>query len=1107
MISKTDIENVHPLSPIQQGVLVHCLQTPGSSSYFGQQVYELEGSLDVACLQRAWQSALDRHSVLRSAFLWEGVDRMLQVVFRHVSVPWDYQDWKSVEEVDRREHLDRFLQADRGKGFNLAQAPLLRIAVIALTERNYYFVLSQHHLLLDGWSYGLLLKEVMAHYRALSAGRSLEIPVPRPYQEYVQWLEEQEIWEAEAFWYPRLSDFDHPTALPFIKPGRASGTFAEREWQLTQHEAQRLQSFVQQRHFTISTVIQGAWAVLLGRHSCQQDVLFGNTVSVRPAALAGVERMIGLFINTLPARVHLDQHEAVNDLLLRIQTEQIEARDHGFASLAQIHGWSGVARDRALFDSILVVENYPVNVFETEYSMDPVGDDSLRVGNAGGFARTHYPLTIHVLMMPRLVVQFVYDRGKFSDEAIDLLVNQLQILLDGMVSNLESRLSDLRMISLAQEQHLLSISRGREQQARYSGLSEAIAQQASRAPEATAILCGSLRLTYRELEQRTTQVARYLAALGVETGACVAVCMERSVEMIVAILGVLKAGAAYVPLDPRYPAERIEYMVHDCKAPVLLMHSRTAGRLHVGSAIAISLDEEWDQISNRDDASFERHIEPGHLAYVMFTSGSTGKPKGVGVTHEGMMNYLNWAVEFYAVAQGSGAPMISSFAFDLSVTSLFTPLLASRTLYLLEEHQDLGSLAEVAASSEKFSFIKMTPSHLRALTQLLLARSNGNPATGARAFILGGEQLLAADLSPWNRQSSSLRIINEYGPTEAVVGCVAHEVRTIDGANAVPIGCPITNAEVFVVEEEGRMAAMGVPGELLIGGACLARGYMNDPAMTAARFRPHPFSTKPGARLYCSGDLARWNENNQLEYVGRMDQQVKIRGHRVEVSEIETIFSLNPDVRSCAVQACHEKADAPDLRLVAYVVPASPSIELDMLKDWLRKRLPEYMVPAVFVRLDWLPLNSNGKIDYRRLPAPDGAATASAAQFEPPITDTEKALAAIWEGLLGRKQLGRHESFFNAGGHSLLVTQLVSRVHDDMQLEIPFNLVFEFPTIAELSRKIDELRQDLKVQLPPLGADGPEHRPELLVQSLDSFSEKEIDAYLAKFSTSDVPQS
>ena len=580
---------------------------------------------------------------------------------------------------------------------------------------------------------------------------------------------------------------------------------------------------------------------------------------------------------------------------------------------------------------------------------------------------------------------------------------------------------------------------------------ELFERQAARTPDAVAAVFGDRQVSYRELNERANKVAHHLRGRGVGPDVLVGVCLNRSPELVVAILGVWKAGGAYVPLDPAYPPERLSFMVRDARTRVLLTEEKCRGLFPPSGAEAICLDTEW-QIFDREPGDNPASLaDPSNLAYVIYTSGSTGQPKGAMIVHSGLVNYLWWAIEAYAVEPGRSAPVHTSISFDLTVTSLFTPLLAGGTVELLPEDVGAQNLLAALRRQGDRSLVKITPAHLELLGQQL----DPEQVPGmCRTFVIGGENLLAENLRLWREHAPATRLINEYGPTETVVGCCVHEVQPGDPlSGSVPIGRPVANTQLYVLDENLEPVPPGEMGELYIGGAGVARGYLNRPELTAERFLPDPFGGVRGARMYKSGDLARYRPDGVLEYLGRADDQVKIRGYRIELGEVEAALAARPQVRSCAVVAREDEGG--DRQLVAYVVPRDGKApRVQELRAFLREKLPDYMVPARFVQLDLLPLTPNGKVDRRALPAPprevpgdgDGGA---------PRTETEKRIAAIWGELLKLDRIGIHDDFFDLGGDSMAAVALVAHLHETFDLELDLAGLFDRPTIAGLSELVD----------------------------------------------------
>jgi amino acid adenylation domain-containing protein len=577
--------------------------------------------------------------------------------------------------------------------------------------------------------------------------------------------------------------------------------------------------------------------------------------------------------------------------------------------------------------------------------------------------------------------------------------------------------------------------------------------QVERTPDAIAVIFGDQRLTYRELDRRANHLAHHLRTLSVGPDVLVGLCVERSLEMMIGLLGILKAGGAYVPLDPSYPPERLAFMLADSQAPILLAMRATRAGLPAYTGTLICLDADWATTAQESHERPCNQTTPDNLAYVIYTSGSTGTPKGVAIEHRGLVNYLHWGIRAYAVEEGRGAPVHSSIAFDLTITGLFAPLLVGRATWLLPEEGSIEALSTLLRQETNFSLVKITPAHLQLLSQQLRPQ---DVAGRTRMFVIGGENLTAETIAFWEKSAPDTVLINEYGPTETVVGCCVYRVpRGAHTAGSIPIGRPIANTRIYILDEDRQPVAVGTPGELYIGGAGVARGYLNRPDLTAERFLPDPFSA-PGARLYKTGDLARYLPDGTIEYLGRLDDQVKIRGFRIEPGEIIAVLNRHPAVRASHVAAREHRAG--DLRLVAYVAPMPGcDVTADTLQAFLGDYLPEYMVPAAFVRVAALPLTSNGKVDRFALPEPDAANSMRAASDSGPLTPTQERLAAIVATVLGLERVDVDDDFFLLGGHSLLGVQLISRIRDTFGVDLRLLTVFDAPTVTELSDQIERI--------------------------------------------------
>ncbi len=1081
-MNQKNIEDIYPLSPMQQGMLFHSLYAPKSGMYVEQLSLELHGNLDIAAFKLAWQEVLNRHSVLRTAFVWENLEKPLQVVGRQVSLPWQQLDWRELSTVEQQQQLEALLEAEQKRAFELSKAPLMNLTLIQLAENGYEFIWSHHHLLLDGWSLPLIFKEVIAFYSAFCQGENLHLEKPRPYRDYIAWLQQQNLFEAEIFWREALKGFTAPTPLISIcsdLAGKAEKqeseggnliseikrnsttknwdeeSYYEQQLRLSTEATATLQSLARKEQLTLNTIVQGAWALLLSRYSGEEDIVYGATVSGRPPMLTGAESMVGLFINTLPVRVWVDPLAFILPWLKQFQVQQVELRQYEYNPLVDIQGWSHVPRGVPLFESIVVFENYPVDPRAQQV------DSNLEIGNFRTFGKTNYPLTVMVIPGSELLLKIKYVGDRFHSDTIERMLGHLETLLLNIANNPHQRLYDLPLLTAAERHQLLEEWNDTKKDYPLDlCIHQLFEMQVEHQPDAIAIVFENQYLTYRELNQRANQLAHYLQSLGVEPEVLVGICLERSLKMIIALLAILKAGAAYVPLDPAYPQERIAYILEDAQISVLLTQQHLMAQLPKHQAKAICLDRDWNNIAQEDQNNLVNKVTSENLAYVIYTSGSTGKPKGVQIQHSAVVNFLTSMRQTPGIIERDIFLSVTTITFDIAALELYLPLIVGARVVVASREvasdgvQLLAKLAESGAT-----IMQATPATWRMLLEAGLSKMSLKILCGGEALPHNlSQQLLERCGSLWNL----------YGPTETTIWSAVYRVKREDGVAYV--GSAIANTQIYILDKYLNPVPIGITGELYIAGDGLARSYFNRPELTAEKFIPNPFSSKPGSRLYKTGDLARYLPDGTIEFLGRIDFQVKIRGFRIELGEIEAVLSQHPEVLSVVVVAREDRPE--NKHLVAYAVSRQSSvIQTQDLYHFLRQKLPEYMVPSTFVLLETLPLTPNGKIDRKSLPIPARTQSESKGSFQTFRTPTEEILTGIWIQVLGIQSIGIRDNFFQLGGHSLLATQVISRIRKAFQLETPLRYLFEWPTIAELSQRIEaEIKAGQKLEIPPIVA-------------------------------------
>ena len=1045
-----DVEDVYPLTPLQSGMLFHTLLGT-SGAYFDQVSFRLAGVRDPAALATAWQRVVDRTPVLRSRVVWEGVDEPVQVVHRDVTVPVTRHDWRDLPEPEQQERLRRLLAEDRAAGVDLTVAPLMRLAIGRLSDDDVLLVWSSHHVLLDGWSTAAVFAEVCEQYAAIVAGGRPELPARRPFRDYLQWLAEQDGRQVEEHWRQVLAGVTAPTPLPYDRqPQDAHGSesSATESLRLPAEVTARLQRAARQAGLTVNTLVQGAWALLLSRYSGEPEVIFGSTVSGRPAELPGVESMVGMFINTLPTRVRIEADRPLAGWLRDLQAAETESRRVDFVPLAQLQAWSGLPAGTALFDSILVFENYP-------FDENSTAGAGLRIRDVESVDPTNLPLSVSAYLADRLGVDLAYDPRLFDAATVRRLGGHLLALLAGMADGLDRPVGGLELLGAEERQQLLVDWNDTALAVPAATFGELFEAQVRRTPDATALVAGDTTLTYAGLNARANRLARHLAALGAGPERVVASALPRTVGMIEAMLAVAKAGAVHLPVDPALPADRIAFVLADA-APALVL---TAGAgdgpvLPAGAAVLRLADPgvraalERHPDTDLTDADRTGPLRPDNAAYVIYTSGSTGRPKGVAVEHRSLANLLANHRADLVPAGGDRlrVALTASFSFD---TSWEGPLLMAggHELHLIDDEvrADPPALAGYVAG-HRIDFLDVTPSYLR---QLLPAGLLTDERHRPRVLMVGGEPL---DADLWAELAAAPDTVahNFYGPTECTVDALSARVA---GTSRPSVGRPLRNVRAYVLDAALRPVPVGVVGELHLAGDQVARGYLNRPGLTADRFVADPFGP-PGSRMYRTGDLVRWTAEGRLEFAGRADEQVKIRGFRIEPGEIEMALLGHPDLARAVVVARDDDGTG-HRRLAAYLVPAEGAAVPGAaeLRELLGRSLPEHMVPATFTALDALPLSSSGKVDRRALPAPEAGPRAESA-YVPPRTEAERQVARIWAEVLGVERVGAEDNFFEAGGDSILSIRLVSRLRTELGADVSPRAVFSTPTVADLARSV-----------------------------------------------------
>uniref|UniRef100_A0A486XPV7 Non-ribosomal peptide synthetase modules, pyoverdine @ Siderophore biosynthesis non-ribosomal peptide synthetase modules n=1 Tax=Rheinheimera sp. BAL341 TaxID=1708203 RepID=A0A486XPV7_9GAMM len=1056
--------DLYPATEVQQGLLFH--SDLNASAYVLQIQITLQGKLDASILRQAWQKVVDDHEVLRTIFVQ---DKTHQLVLPEYALDFESLNWLELESETQKLRFQALLDADKEKGFNPEQTPLLRVKVVQLDENQSHILITHHHAILDGWGNSIVIAQVVSHYLAMMNQGEATLPKSLPYRNYIEWLQSQDFAAAKRFWSENLSNLTEPTQIGLDKlTGNNSELAAKEQWLHFSHEqTDQFRNLAKSYNITLNTLVQAAWSLLLHMYSGKDVVCFGETVSGRPAELNGIEQMVGLFINSLPVCVEFKQDESLADWLRKIHADGAKRGEYGFLPLAQIQEQSCFDAQVQLFSTLVVFDNYPIS----EVVEDNFNKPDLEVIDVHNFAGTNYDLTLDVSPTDNLKVKFSYSNSIFNDATIVNIKAHFEQVLEQFLDNQNKRIADIALLS-AEEQKQLNLSNATSSQyPEHLCVHQLIEQQAELTPDNIAIVLEgtglqTVSMTYKEMNERANQVAHYLISDGVKPDDVVGLYVERSVEMIVGILGILKAGAAYVPIDPSYPEGRVQRLVEDTALALVLTDSELLATAPFEDQKLLPIDVNMHELllgrqpTHNPDPQI-LNLSSDNLAYVLFTSGSTGVPKGVMIEHKNVVNYLCYARDNYLQNSITGSVVSSPLVFDATITSLYVPLCAGKSVTLIAD-TDLGAIQKHLHrhlfESDKPKLFKLTPAHL----QMLQSGNTKQVCSDVKhTIVIGGEQLTKKVLAPFkDKLLPGATYINEYGPTETVVGCSVYwlnehdRCESLDAIN-IPIGKGISNTQLFVFNKQMQQQVIGAYAELYIGGKGVGRGYFNNEKLTKESFITNPLDTPGVPRLYKTGDIVRWLPDGNLEFSSRADEQVKIRGFRIETGEIENLLNSFESVNAAVVLA---KKQEDDHRLFAYLVlnddAVEPSEFVLSVRHYLINNLPGYMVPSGFIILDTIPMTTNGKVDKAALLKINN--TIVVGDYVAPETELEKGLAEIWADLLklNVETISSGANFFELGGHSLLSIRLITEIRDRYQVKLPVQDIFDTPQLSGLAKRI-----------------------------------------------------
>ncbi|KRT88203.1 non-ribosomal peptide synthetase [Bacillus paralicheniformis] len=1030
------IQNIYPLSHMQEGMLFHSFLQDEGTAYIEQSVFTIRGQLHLDWFQQSVQSIIDRHDIFRTVFLPHvaGLKEPRQVVLRDRSFQLHAEDLTEMPETDQTAYISQFKERDRQKGFNLQKDMLMRISLFKTAPEQHVCVWSHHHILMDGWCLGIVLQEFMQLYEAIYTGESVPLDPVQPYSAYISWLYDQDKDKAKEYWKNYLTDFNAPTGLPKVSAKPAEKGYRQKElmFSLDRKLTARLKTIAKQHGATLATLIQTVWGLMLQRYNRTDDVVFGSVVSGRPSVIPGVEKIIGLFINTVPVRIKTEsENETFSELLRRSQKERLAQDMFNFYPLADIQ--SQITFKQHAIDHIFVFENYPLQQMQDSANR---AESPLQIENVKVSEQSGYNFNLMIAPDDELVIKFIYNANVYDESWIDCVRGHLLEALRRVAEDTDIPASRLPMIAPDEKARIIgAFNDTKTDYDTNKTITDLFSNQVEKTPDHIALHAGGLTMTYRELDQTSTAWARIFQEQGLKKNGIAGILAEHSPEFIIGVLAVLKAGGAYLPLDAELPPERISCMLKESGADVLAVQKGLKTDIDFPKKVLISKEAQLAPVS-----AININTRPDDLAYIMYTSGSTGKPKGVMISHRNVVSLISNS-NYTSADTNDRLILTGSLGFDAITFEIFGALLKGASLHVI----DRSTMLTPARFGSYLLRHDITVLFLTTALFNQLAQAQPDMFSGLSTLYVGGEALTPALMNTVRHRCPNLKLYNIYGPTENTTFSTFYEVKQ-DFSQAIPIGKPISNSNAFIVDESGQLAPIGVPGELCVGGDGVAKGYLHRPDLTGEAFVEHPF--QPGEKMYKTGDLARWLPDGNLEYISRMDRQIKIRGKRTEPAEIEARLIEIEGVQEAAVIIEEKNEEA---FLIAYYV-SDDQTEEKTIRSLLSRQLPDYMIPHDWVKLDRMPLSANGKIDRRALPAPDQKTALK--QIVPPRNWVEKELIDIWRPILGVKELGIEDDFFELGGHSLKALQVIHQLKNSQGIDIPIELLFENPTIEQLAEKL-----------------------------------------------------
>lgn len=1052
-----NIANIYECSPLQKGMLFHAVHQPETGLYIEQIRFSLSDALEKEVFRRAWEKTVERHDALRTTFHWKGINSQLQVVQKKIKVPWEEKSWDCpLYEAD--EKLNKTAEDIRVEPFDLEKGPLMKFCLIKLTD-GYEFIWTFHHLLMDGWSMPLVLKDVLDFYHSTIRDEPLSLENTPQYGEYISWLNKQELSEALEFFRRKLEGLEEPSYLK-TKPGNSTHSVQDqyRDCFISEQERTRLESLARDHNVTLFTVLQSLWALLINSRTDFTDVVMGTVMSGRRPEVRNSDRIVGPFINTLPLRIRLKREDTLLEVIQQVQKEQTELLQYEYTPLFEVQKVSGLSADKPLFDSIIVFENYP---FDPKLFTDEKA--GLAITRFQVEEKSNFPVSLAVIPYEgKLLLRLHFSSSAINNDDAEAILNRLTLFMNQVLDDVNKTVDSLQLKD--EKETKKTVIHGRTLKQKITGpftLHEQFEKQVLIYGNKIAVRSENDAYTYKELNRRSNQLAAHLVEKGLTTGQHVAVMMERSADLVIAILGILKAGGVYVPIDKHMPEERIRYILHDSEARFMIVGKKGQTASFTGiTCIPVSVKQD---IGGR---TAKAEVSSLHSAYLMYTSGSTGEPKGVTVTHNAALLHYQSFKETFQLKESDKVLQFGTITFDPSTEQIFPTLFSGGEVFIRGEH-----LWDAQEFVDKVNEYEITIGNLPTpywteVVQYYRLTNRQLEMPSLRMLAIGGDKLSKAHAVAWNLvNKGETELYNFYGPTEIVTTCTYYKIsKEVPDTPIVSIGIPFPNRKTYILDNMDRLVPDGKPGELYIGGPILSSGYHLKPAQTAERFLPDPFSTVPGGRMYRTGDIVASSPTGEIDFLGRNDDQLKIRGYRVETGEIEKALLTIPGVRQSIVKA---ESLSGRKTLYAYVT-MDKAISNEELKASLKSMLPEYMIPRSIIVLDELPMLTNGKVDRKALPLPEVLEN-TRTSIAVPVNSLQEKMACIWEEVLRVDKVGIHDNYFELGGDSILALQIAAKCQE-VNIHITTKDLFEHQTIENISLALEnESDEYLNSNLTDLG--------------------------------------